>query len=149
MPRTPVNTWSSEQLANANAIIRVGQSVGASQRDIIVALMAAMQESGLRNLNYGDRDSIGLFQQRNAWGSTAERLNPESAARMFFLGGHAGQRGLLDPLRRVVVCIHVLERQPERRERTIAGVERTAAGDFWCGGEKGTLRLVRRKGQQR
>lgn len=89
-------SWSSEQLANANAIIRVGQGLGASQRDIVVALMAAMQESGLRNLNYGDRDSIGLFQQRNAWGSTAERLNPESAAKMFFLGGHAGQRGLLD-----------------------------------------------------
>lgn len=88
-------SWSQEQLANANAIIRVGQSVGASQRDIVTALATAMQESGLQNLNYGDRDSIGLFQQRNAWGSTADRLNPEQAARMFFLGGHGGQRGLL------------------------------------------------------
>jgi hypothetical protein len=27
----------------------------------------------------------------------------------------------------------------------ISGMEGTRDGDFWCGGEKGTLRLVRRK----
>lgn len=69
--------------------------MGASQRDIQIALMAAMQESNLRNLNYGDRDSIGLFQQRNAWASRADRLDPAKAARMFFKGGQRGQRGLL------------------------------------------------------
>lgn len=87
--------WSPEQLANVRAISQVGRSVGASDRDILIAVMAAMQESGLRNLNYGDRDSIGLFQQRNAWGTRDQRLDPVQAARMFFLGGHQGQRGLL------------------------------------------------------
>lgn len=88
--------WSPEQLSNAKIIINVGRQLGASDRDIIVALMAGWQESGLRNLNYGDRDSIGMFQQRNAWGSRADRLDPVKSTRMFFLGGAQGQRGLLD-----------------------------------------------------
>ena len=88
--------WTAEQLHNAQVIINVGRRVGASRRDVVIALMAAMQESGLRNLDYGDRDSIGLFQQRAAWGSFAQRHDPATAARMFFLGGHQGQRGLLD-----------------------------------------------------
>lgn len=89
-------SWSPEQLSNAKVIIQVGRQLGASDRDITIALMAGWQESGLRNLNYGDRDSIGLFQQRNAWGSRADRLDPVKSARMFFQGGAQGQRGLLD-----------------------------------------------------
>ncbi len=88
--------WSPEQLSNAKIIINVGQSLGASPRDIQTALMAAIVESDLHNINYGDRDSLGLFQQRNAWGSRAARLDPVQSARMFFLGGAEGQRGLLD-----------------------------------------------------
>ena len=88
--------WSAEQLSNAKIVIQVGRQLGASDRDITIALMAGWQESGLRNLNYGDRDSIGMFQQRNAWGSRADRLDPVKSARMFFLGGAQGQRGLLD-----------------------------------------------------
>ena len=87
---------NSEQLSNAARIIAVGKSLGASTRDNVIAIMTAMQESTLRNLDYGDRDSVGLFQQRNAWGSLADRTNPEKSARMFFLGGKAGQRGLFD-----------------------------------------------------
>lgn len=89
-------SWTQEQLANARTIYTVGLQVGASLRDIQVALMAAIVESGLRSLDYGDRDSIGLFQQRDAWGSREARLDPVLAARMFFLGGNAGQEGLLD-----------------------------------------------------
>lgn len=89
-------TWTAEQKANAQAIYRVGLDLGASLRDVQVAIMAAIVESGLRNLDYGDRDSIGLFQQRDAWGSRSARLDPYSSARMFFLGGAAGQEGLLD-----------------------------------------------------
>lgn len=88
--------WSPEQLANARTIATVGRQVGASQRDIMIAIMSAMQESGLRALNYGDRDSVGLFQQRSGWGSLQQRMDPIESARMFFLGGHgAGQGGLL------------------------------------------------------
>lgn len=86
--------WDEEQRANAATIARIGRSLGATSRDILIGLMTAMQESGLRNLNYGDRDSVGLFQQRDAWGTHEQRTNPAEAARMFFQGGHAGQRGL-------------------------------------------------------
>jgi hypothetical protein len=62
----------------------------------IIALSTAMQESTLRNLNYGDRDSLGLFQQRAAWASAADRRDPHKSAHMFLTGGQGGQRGLLD-----------------------------------------------------
>ena len=83
-----------EQRANASAIIQAGESLGASERDIQIALMTALVESNLHNVNYGDRDSVGLFQQRAAWGSFQQRMNPTESAKMFFLGGHGGQRGL-------------------------------------------------------
>lgn len=88
--------WSSEQLANARIIQQVGQSLGASPRDILIAVMAAWQESNLRNLSYGDRDSVGLFQQRSGWAPLNVRMDPRQAATMFFTGGQQGQRGLLD-----------------------------------------------------
>jgi hypothetical protein len=77
---------SGEQKQNAQTIIRVGKEMGASNRDIQVALMTAMQESGLRNLNGGDRDSAGLFQQRPScgWGSKEQVTNPDYAARQFY-----------------------------------------------------------------
>ena len=44
----------------------------------MIALATAMQESTLKNLDYGDRDSLGLFQQRpsQGWGTEAEILRP-------------------------------------------------------------------------
>jgi len=80
----------------ARAVVRVGKDLGVPVRGWVVALAAGMQESGLRPLGYGDRDSLGVFQQRAAWGTPGQRINPASAARMFYTGGHAGQRGLLD-----------------------------------------------------
>jgi hypothetical protein len=53
-------------------------------RGLVVAVAAARQESTLRNLDHGDRDSVGLFQQRAGWGTVAERMNPEAAARKFY-----------------------------------------------------------------
>src|SRR5581483_972986 len=89
--------WSQEQINNANTIIQVGQQLGASPRDIQIALMTAMQESNLININYGDAagpDSLGLFQQRAPWGSAQARMDPAEAARMFFEGGATGEPGL-------------------------------------------------------
>lgn len=80
--------WNSEQVANANRIIQIGRSLGASDRDITIGLMTAMQESGLRNLNHGDRDSLGLFQQRPSmgWGSREQVTDPTYAITTFFKG---------------------------------------------------------------
>lgn len=93
---TDGTAFTEEQIANAQAIAAAGKAVGATDRDVQIALMTAMVESGLKNLDYGDRDSVGLFQQRTAWGSFEDRTNPAKSAEMFFLGGQGGQEGLLD-----------------------------------------------------
>ncbi|WP_261784189.1 LysM peptidoglycan-binding domain-containing protein [Curtobacterium sp. TC1] len=93
---------SAEQRQNAATIVAVGRSLGVSDRGIVVALAAAMQESSLRNLPHGDRDSVGLFQQRpsQGWGSAAKLQDPAYATKLFFGGRNnpnAGKtRGLLD-----------------------------------------------------
>jgi len=85
-----------EQLRAAGTIVAVGRRLGVPDRGLVVALATAFQESDLHNLLYGDRDSLGLFQQRAGWGSAAERTDPVASSRMFFTGGHQGQPGLLD-----------------------------------------------------
>ena len=71
-------TLTDEQRQNAATIIQVAQQKGTPPRAWLVALATAMQESTLRNINYGDRDSLGLFQQRpsQGWGSPAQVLDP-------------------------------------------------------------------------
>ena len=78
--------WSEEQLANAATIARIGKQMGMSQRDIVIGIATAIVESGLRNVNYGDRDSLGLFQQRpsQGWGTPKQVTDPQYAARKFF-----------------------------------------------------------------
>jgi hypothetical protein len=53
---------------------------------VTIALAAAIQESQLQNLDYGDRDSVGVFQQRpsQGWGTTAEIEDPVYATTRFF-----------------------------------------------------------------
>ncbi|TDN43456.1 LysM repeat protein [Curtobacterium flaccumfaciens] len=89
---------SAEQRGNAATIVSVGRSLGVSDRGIVIALAAAMQESSLRNLSHGDRDSVGLFQQRpsQGWGSAAALQNPATATKLFFTGNPGKTRGLLD-----------------------------------------------------
>ena len=93
---------SAESFSNAEVIFRVGKNLGINAFGIVIALATAMQESRLRNIEYGDRDSVGLFQQRpsQGWGKVREIMNPEYSARAFFggpLGPNAGRiKGLLD-----------------------------------------------------
>ena len=54
------------------------------RRALVVILATGFQESGVRNLTYGDRDSVGWLQQRAGWGSVAERMNPRLAAGKFY-----------------------------------------------------------------
>ena len=74
------------QTANAEIIISVAAQMGLPAQAAVIAVATAMQESGLRNLDYGDQDSLGLFQQRpsQGWGTPAEILDPEYAARAFY-----------------------------------------------------------------
>jgi murein DD-endopeptidase MepM/ murein hydrolase activator NlpD len=85
----------AQQMATATAIIGIAKGLAVPAQGWVVALAASLQESGLRPLPFGDRDSIGPFQQRAAWGPFADRLDPATSARMFFLGGQSGEPGLL------------------------------------------------------
>jgi murein DD-endopeptidase MepM/ murein hydrolase activator NlpD len=75
-----------EQATNAATIIQVGQELRVPQRGWVIAIATAIQESGLRNLDYGDRDSLGLFQQRPSmgWGTPEQILDPRYAATVFY-----------------------------------------------------------------
>src|SRR6266498_327517 len=79
-------TLSPEQTAHATTIAAVGKRMGLPDHAVSVALAAALQESKLQNLQYGDRDSLGLFQQRpsQGWGSETEVLTPHYAAGAFY-----------------------------------------------------------------
>lgn len=70
----------------ARTILRVGSSMGMNQQQLLAGLAGGLVESGLRNVNYGDRDSLGVFQQRPSmgWGSPSQVRNPEYAAKKFF-----------------------------------------------------------------
>jgi hypothetical protein len=79
-------TLDAEQMANAATITAVGIRRTMPERGIVVALATAYQESGLKNLRAGDRDSVGLFQQRpsQGWGTAEELRDPRTAAGKFY-----------------------------------------------------------------
>ena len=75
-----------EQADNARTIAQVASQVGMPHHAVTIALAAALQESKLHNLSHGDRDSLGLFQQRpsQGWGTPSQLTNPSYAATAFF-----------------------------------------------------------------
>ncbi len=75
-----------QQAANAATIGAVASSRDLPERALAVALATAMQESRLRNLGNGDRDSIGLFQQRpsQGWGTERQIMDPVFSVNEFF-----------------------------------------------------------------
>ena len=79
-------TVSTEQAANAATITAVAVSRELPPRAAVIAIATALQESKLVNVEYGDRDSVGLFQQRpsQGWGSPSQILDPVYSARKFF-----------------------------------------------------------------
>ncbi|MFV0307076.1 MAG: M23 family metallopeptidase [Desertimonas sp.] len=112
-------TLNRTQLTHARTITVVGsQTEGVGYDGIVIALMAALTESGLRMLantgaypdsadypndgNGSDHDSLGLFQMRpvSGWGTVAELMTPTYQARAFYGGptgpNHGSPRGLLD-----------------------------------------------------
>ena len=75
-----------EQAANVEAIAAVARERDLPDRAIVIALATAQQESKLRNVDYGDRDSLGLFQQRpsQGWGTPEQVQDPAYAAGEFY-----------------------------------------------------------------
>jgi hypothetical protein len=79
--------YSGDQFVNAAAIMNAAASMGLDATGQTIGIMTAMGESSLKNLNYGDEagpDSRGLFQQRDSWGTLSQRMDPTSAATLFF-----------------------------------------------------------------
>ncbi|MGO3363660.1 MAG: M23 family metallopeptidase [Corynebacterium sp.] len=112
-------TLNRQQLTHAGTIITVGANTPGAGRDgILIALMAALTESTLRQLantgtypesgnypndgNGSDHDSLGLFQMRpqSGWGTVAELMDTTYQARAFYGGpdgpNYPSPRGLLD-----------------------------------------------------
>jgi hypothetical protein len=73
------------QADNAATIAAVTVRRGLPARATTIAFATALQESKLRNLSYGDRDSLGLFQQRpsQGWGTAAQIQDPIHATNAF------------------------------------------------------------------
>ncbi|MFB8147202.1 peptidase M23 [Microbacterium sp. NPDC056003] len=113
LPAPPgVAGYGNERLANACTILKAGRDLGLDERDQTIAVMTAMGESSLRNIDYGDWEtngvtnpdgsrttSIGLFQQQDGWGSREARLDPYSAATIFYRAmlARVPDRAVLEP----------------------------------------------------
>ncbi|QGG42207.1 hypothetical protein [Aeromicrobium yanjiei] len=71
--------WSSLMAA-------IAQRRGLPPRATTIAIATAFQESRIHNIDYGDRDSVGLFQQRpsQGWGSIAEIMDPHYSTGAFY-----------------------------------------------------------------
>ncbi|NYI08086.1 hypothetical protein FHU37_005115 [Allostreptomyces psammosilenae] len=79
-------TLDQEQAANAATIAAVGIRRQLPERAVTIALATAWQESQLRNIDHGDRDSLGLFQQRpsQGWGTPEQITDPVYATNKFY-----------------------------------------------------------------
>lgn len=79
-------TLDVEQAEHAGLITAVAVTRGLPARAASIALATAYQESDLRNLDRGDRDSLGLFQQRpsQGWGTAAQVQDPVYATNAFY-----------------------------------------------------------------
>ncbi|MFP3578182.1 hypothetical protein SB659_01170 [Arthrobacter sp. SIMBA_036] len=86
---TASHELATDQAANASLITAISVQRGLPPRAASIAIATAMQESMLRNINYGDQagpDSRGLFQQRpsQGWGTEAQVMDPVYATNAFF-----------------------------------------------------------------
>jgi len=78
--------FDPSQTAYAATMVAVAEKRGLPARAGTIAIATAIQESKLRNLTYGDRDSVGLFQQRpsQGWGTEKQLLDPVYATNKFY-----------------------------------------------------------------
>jgi hypothetical protein len=81
-----VEDLTGEQVANSRIIVGTAAALRMPKRAAVIAIATAQQESRLRNLSYGDRDSLGLFQQRPSagWGTPQRIRDPHYAATRFY-----------------------------------------------------------------
>jgi len=75
-----------QQAQIAATIAGVAYHRGMPSRAVTVAYATAMQETHLHDPSYGDRDSVGVFQQRpsQGWGPASKLISPVYASTRFF-----------------------------------------------------------------
>ncbi|WP_314098372.1 hypothetical protein, partial [Microbacterium foliorum] len=96
-PAAGIEGWQGEQLENAATIMQTATALGFGRDGQILGVMTAMGESSLHNIDYGDWEtrgftnpdgsrttSIGLFQQQEWWGPPEARMDPATAATLFY-----------------------------------------------------------------
>ena len=78
--------WAPDQASNTAVITAIALRRGMVPRAATIAIATAIQESKVRNITYGDRDSVGLFQQRpsQGWGTVEQIMNPEYSSNAFY-----------------------------------------------------------------
>jgi hypothetical protein len=81
----------------ARAICSVARKLGASDKVILAAYEAAIVESGVHSLPYGDQTSVGVFQQQDWWGTRAQRLDPYYASHEFLIRAIRQNRSFMSP----------------------------------------------------
>lgn len=147
----PNANTDARQVAFAKIIDGVAVARGLPGQATLVALMTALQESQLDNIAYGDRDSVGLFQQRPSagWGTVDQIMDPAYAADAFFGGAKPpSPPGLVDingwPAMTYTEAAQAVQvsafpdayAKQERRARDIAaaaGIDLDRAGDPYAG----------------
>lgn len=79
-------SFRPDQMHHASTIVLLGVKRGLPARAGTIGVATAIQESKLRNLSYGDRDSVGLFQQRpsQGWGTVEDLQDPVYATTAFY-----------------------------------------------------------------
>jgi hypothetical protein len=148
----PDASTSARQAAFAKIIDSVAIARGLPGQATLVALMTALQESQLDNIAYGDRDSVGLFQQRPSagWGTVGQIMDPVYATDAFFGGPKPpSPPGLVDingwPAMTYTEAAQAVQvsgfpdayAKQERRARDIAaaaGIDLERTGDPYAGG---------------
>ncbi len=80
------HTLDPEQAANAATISGVAFDRDLSEQAVVIAFATVWQESTFYNIDYGDRDSLGLFQQRPSqeWGDPEELMDPVYTSDAFY-----------------------------------------------------------------
>ncbi|GAA2008532.1 hypothetical protein GCM10009799_40250 [Nocardiopsis rhodophaea] len=75
-----------EQAANAATVNGVAFALDMPEDAVVIAYATVWQESKFFNIDYGDRDSLGLFQQRPSqeWGEPEQIMDQVFATRSFY-----------------------------------------------------------------
>lgn len=92
-------TLNREQISYAALAIAEAKAHHIPMSAAVIFLATAQVESGIQNLPYGDRDSVGLVQQRpsTGWGTRGEILSPKLAIDAFYgVATHTRNPGLVD-----------------------------------------------------